>query len=189
MAIDLETLPKEGYACEAYILSFQTRNLSDAPMTRCTVPGDRIHSDICGWITPIALGESRYILIFIDDATRMMYLFVIKMKTAKEVRECFLKFRNIFEQDGRRIKSIRTDGGGEYRKQMAELCTETGIHHEERAPYTPEQTESPNEPTEQFAKGYSPSSPKPSSRKSSGPKSPMPLHISKTAAPLQLSTE
>jgi transposase InsO family protein len=139
MAIDPETLPKEGYACEACILGSQTRNLSDAPMTRCTVPGDRIHSDICGWITPIALGESRYILIFIDDATRMTYLFVIKTKTAKEVRECFLKFRNIFEQDGRRIKSIRTDGGGEYRKQMAELCTETGIHHEETAPYTPEQ--------------------------------------------------
>ena len=50
-----------------------------------------------------------------------------------------IRCRNIFEQDGRRIKSIRTDGGGEYRKQMAELCRETGIHHEETAPYTPEQ--------------------------------------------------
>ena len=50
-----------------------------------------------------------------------------------------MEFRNIFEQDGRRIKSIRTDGGGEYRKQMAELCKELGIHHEETAPYTPHQ--------------------------------------------------
>jgi Integrase core domain len=139
MAIDPESLPKEGYPCEACILGSQTRNLSDAPMTRCTVPGDRIHSDICGWITPIALEESRYILIFIEDATRMTYLFVIKSKTAQEVRECFLKFRNIFERDGRRIKSIRTHDGGEYRKQMADLCTETGIHHEETAPYAPEQ--------------------------------------------------
>jgi hypothetical protein len=138
MAIDPTTLPKEGYACEPCISGSQTRNLSDAPMTRRTVPGDRIHSDICGWIDPIALGESRYFLTFIDDATRMTYLFVLKSKTAKEVRECFLKFRNIFEQDGRRVRSIRTDGGGEYRKQMAELCTETGIHHEETAPYTPE---------------------------------------------------
>jgi len=99
MAIDPATLPNEGYACEPCILGSQTRNLSDTPMHRCTVPGDRIHSDICGWITPIALGESRYFLAFIDDATRMTYLFVIKSKTAKEVRECFLKFRNIFEQD------------------------------------------------------------------------------------------
>jgi len=58
---------------------------------------------------------------------------------AKEVRECFLRIRNIFEQDGHRIRSIRTDGGGEYRTKIAELCWETGIHHEETAPYTPEQ--------------------------------------------------
>jgi transposase InsO family protein len=139
MAIDPATLPKEGYACELCILGSQTRNLSDTPMTRCTVPGDRIHSDICGWIVPIALGDSRYILTFTDDATRVTYLFVLKTKMAKEVRECFLEFRNVFEQDGRRVKSIRTDGGGEYPKQMAELCKETGIHHEETAPYTPEQ--------------------------------------------------
>jgi len=41
-----------------------------------------------------------------------MYLFVLKTKTEKEVRECLLVFRNIFEQHGRCIKSIRTDGGG-----------------------------------------------------------------------------
>src|SRR5271155_4578580 len=69
----------------------------------------------------------------------MTYLFALKSKTAKEVRECFLEFRNIFEQDGRRIKSIRTDCGREYQKQMAEFCREFGIHHEETAPYTPKQ--------------------------------------------------
>ena len=85
------------------------------------------------------LGESRYFLAFIDDATRRTYLFVLKTKMAKEVRECFLKFKNIFEQDGRCIKTIGTDGGGEYQKQMADLCWEAGIHHEETAPYTPQQ--------------------------------------------------
>jgi transposase InsO family protein len=139
MAIDPETLPKEGYACEACISGSQTRNLSDAPMQRRTVPGDLIHSDICGWIDPIALGESKYFLTFIDDATRMMYLFVLKSKTALEVRNCFTVFLNTFEQDGRKVKSIRTDGGGEYQKQMEKLCQELGILHEETAPYTPEQ--------------------------------------------------
>jgi hypothetical protein len=69
MIIDPATLPKEGYACKACISGSQTRNLSDAPMQRRTVAGDRIHSDICGWIDPIALGDSRYFLTFIDDAT------------------------------------------------------------------------------------------------------------------------
>src|SRR5580692_2720331 len=131
MAINPTTLPKEGFACEPCLSGSQTRNLSDEPMQRCKVPGDRIHSDICGWIDPIALGDSKYILTFTDDATRMTYLFVIKTKSALEVRNCFLEFRNVFERDGRRVKTIRTDGGGEYRKQMAALCKETGIHHEE----------------------------------------------------------
>jgi hypothetical protein len=139
MTIDPTTLPIEGYACEACISGSQTRNVSDAPMQRRTVSGDLVHSDICSWIDPITFGESRYFLTFTDDATRMTYLFVLKSKTAKEVCECFLEFRNVFEQDGRCIKLIRTDGGGEYRKQMAELYKETGIHHEEMAPYTPEQ--------------------------------------------------
>jgi len=34
MAINLETLPKKGYACEGCISGSQTRNFSDAPMTR-----------------------------------------------------------------------------------------------------------------------------------------------------------
>ena len=68
----------------------------------------------------------------------MTYLYPLKSKTAKEVLEKFLKFRNEFEQYGRRVKSIRTDGGGEYRKEMAALCVEFGIKHEETPPYTPE---------------------------------------------------
>ncbi|HEU0048972.1 MAG TPA: hypothetical protein VFQ43_15375, partial [Nitrososphaera sp.] len=78
MVIDPDTLPKEGYACEACISGSQIRNLSDVPMRRRTEPGDLIHSDICGWIYPIAFGESQYFLTFIDDATRVTYLFVLK---------------------------------------------------------------------------------------------------------------
>jgi hypothetical protein len=106
MAIDPSTLPKEGYTCEPCVFGSQTCNLNDAPMTRCRVPSDRIHSDICGCITPVALGEYRYILTFTDDVTRVTYLFVLKTKTAMEVPECFLKFRNVFEKDGCRVKSI-----------------------------------------------------------------------------------
>jgi len=83
--------------------------------------------------------SAQRIKIFPHDATRMTFLFVLKTKTAKGVRECFLEFRNVFEQDGQCVKSIRTDGGGEYRKQMAEFCRETGIHHKETALYTAEQ--------------------------------------------------
>ena len=138
IAIDPATFPTENNddKCEACIQGGQTMHYGDQAMRRRTIPGDLIHSDICGWITPISFGNARYFILFIDDATRMTFLKVLPQKTALEVRNAFMEFRNIFEQDGRRIKSIRTDGGGEYRKQMGELCTELGVHHEETAPYT-----------------------------------------------------
>jgi len=138
IAIGPTTFPTDE-KCEACIQGGQTMHYGDQAMRRRTVPGDLIHSDICGWITPNSLGNARYFIIFIDDATRMTYLYPLPLKTALEVRNAFMEFRNVFEQDGRRIKSIRTDGGGEYRKQMADLCKELGIHHEETAPYTPHQ--------------------------------------------------
>ena len=107
---------------------------STRPQWQGTTGSCLVHSNISSRIDLIPLGESRYVLIFIDDATRMMYLFMLKTKIANEVRECFLKFRNIFEQDRCRIKSIRTDRSGQYRKQMEEFCNETGIHHEETVP-------------------------------------------------------
>ena len=139
IAIDTKTFPTLDDACVACIQGKQTRNLSDTPMEKRQEPGDLVHSDVCGWITPTSLGGNRYFLIFIDDATGMMYLYVMKTKTSEEVRKCFLNFRNTFERDGRRVKSIRTDGGGEYQGQMGELCKEVGIRHEVTAPYTPEQ--------------------------------------------------
>ena len=139
IAIDPSTFPVDNDKCVACIQGGQTMHYSDQAMRRRTVPGDLIHSDICGWITPNSFGDARYFITFIDDATRMTYLYVLPVKTALAVRDAFMEFRNVFEQDGRRIKSIRTDGGGEYLKQMAALCQEHGIHHEETAPYTPHQ--------------------------------------------------
>jgi transposase InsO family protein len=140
ITVDSATFPKNDLdPCEPCIQGHQTRNLNDAPMQRRMVPGDLVHSDICGWITPNSIGDARYFLTFIDDATRYTFLYPLKSKTAEEVRDSFLLFRNEFEQSGRRVKSIRTDGGGEYRKEMAKLCKELGIKHEETAPYTPEQ--------------------------------------------------
>src|SRR5579871_3891619 len=138
MRIDEATLPKDEL-CEACIKGSQTRDLNDKPMRRRTVPGDLIHSDLCGPITPLSTGENLYFVTFIDDATRMTYLCTLKTKTSKEVREAFVEFKNVFEQDRRRIRSLRTDGGGEYEKEIRRLMREHGIKHEVTPPYTPEQ--------------------------------------------------
>jgi len=69
--VDVTTFPKnDSDPCEPCIQCHQTRNLNDTPMRRLTEPGDLIHSYIFVWINPTSIGEERYFLIFIDDATR-----------------------------------------------------------------------------------------------------------------------
>jgi hypothetical protein len=132
-------LSKERYTSDACISGSQTCNHSDAPMQWQTVPGDIMHSNICRWIDPVALEVSKYFLTFTDDATCVMYLFVLKSKSVQEVCICFMVFLKTFEQNSCKVKSIRIDSSREYQKQMEAFYRELGICHEEAAPYTPEQ--------------------------------------------------
>ena len=55
--------------------------------------------------------------------------------------EVFSNFKSIVErQSGRKIKILRTDGGGEsVSKYFDVLCVKEGIVHEVVSPYTPQQ--------------------------------------------------
>ena len=57
--------------------------------------------------------------------------------------EVFSKFKSMVErQSGRKLKVLRTDGGGEYvSKDFERLCEKEGIVHEVVPPYTPQQNE------------------------------------------------
>jgi len=101
MAIDRETVPIEGYAREACISRSKPRNLSDAG-TWLSNPQRHPRADRPN----CALRIEVFPHTFINHATRMIYLFVLKTKMATEVRKCFLKFTNIIEQDGCCIKLI-----------------------------------------------------------------------------------
>ena len=79
-------------------------------------------------------------LLFVDDATRMKFACGLKTKTSKEVLDRFKEFKEMVElETGKKIKIIRTDGGGEYEKWVAKYLKECGIKHEVTAPYSPEQ--------------------------------------------------
>ena len=60
-------------------------------------------------------------------------------KEAKTIKEVFNAYRAWAEnQTGCKIKAIRTDGGGEYHKEMEALLKGTGIEHQETAPHSPQ---------------------------------------------------
>ena len=133
MAIDPETFPREGddKRPASRDPKLAKQRCANKMTTRTRRPHPQRHLRVD---RPSRVCESRYFLTFIDNSTRMTYLFVLKTKMAKEVRECFLRFWNNFEQDVRCIKSIRTDGAANTRRSCGAKRESTTM-----TPYTPKQ--------------------------------------------------
>lgn len=73
---------------------------------------------------------SRYFLLFVDDYTRMSWVYILKYK--HEVLSCFQKFLAFVEtQIGQKLKIIRTKRGGEFVSWEFDLfCSHHGIKYE-----------------------------------------------------------
>jgi hypothetical protein len=97
------------------------------PTTSCaTEPRQLTHSDIWGPLER-ATGGGRYMLLFIDNATRHTdeYILKYKSKALEEFKEC--KALRATEW-GKQVKRFRTDGGSEYTyKKFAEYIQSEGI--------------------------------------------------------------
>ncbi|XP_052726845.1 uncharacterized protein LOC128194777 [Vigna angularis] len=95
-----------------------------------------IYSDVCGPIQVETLGSSRYFLLFIDDWTGKCWVYLLKRKG--EVLHMFQKFKNVVERERKKkLKVLRTDGGGEYTStDFKYYCEREGIVHEVTPPYT-----------------------------------------------------
>lgn len=99
---------------------------------------DVVYSDVCGPLEVQSLGGNNYFVSFIDEFTRMLWLYLITRKS--EVFAVFKKFKVMAEkQCGRALKMLRTDGGGEYISHgFKGYCEQEGITHEVIAPYAPQ---------------------------------------------------
>jgi transposase InsO family protein len=81
---------------------------------------------------------NRYFISFIDEFSKMMWIYLIKAKS--ESFDVFKKFKKKVEKKCEKsIKILRTDGGGEYTlNEFERFLVEQGIEHEVTAPYTPQ---------------------------------------------------
>lgn len=107
--------------------------------TRATKVLEIVHSDVCGPMETKSIGLSRYFLLFVDDYTRMSFVYFMKEKN--EVFKYFREFKAMVEkQKNANIKILRTDNGGEYcSKEMEDFLKSCGIVHQKTNSYTPEQ--------------------------------------------------
>ncbi|GJX15252.1 zinc finger, CCHC-type containing protein [Tanacetum coccineum] len=97
---------------------------------------DLIHSDLCDFHANPSLGHNKYVITFIDDASRYCYVYLLHAK-----HEALDKFK-IYKQEVELqrqdlIKVLRTDRGGEYYDPV--YFQSTSIIHQTTDPYTPQQ--------------------------------------------------
>lgn len=100
---------------------------------------DLVHADVCGPMETVSLGSARYFLLFVDDYSRMTFVYFLQMKS--EVVKYFKEFKaQVERQTGRTIKILRTDNGGEFcSSEITNILKRDGIVHQTTNPYTPEQ--------------------------------------------------
>ena len=108
---------------------------------RAEEPLGLIHSDVCGKISSPSLSRAEYFVVFIDDKTHYVWVYVIKHKD--EVFQKFMEWKSLVENSsGHKVKKLRTDNGGEYTStEFESYLKDEGIEHQYSIPKTPEQNE------------------------------------------------
>ncbi|KAJ9550828.1 hypothetical protein OSB04_014873 [Centaurea solstitialis] len=125
-----------GEKCKTCMLTKITRQPFAKNIDRDTKVLELIHSDLCDFHSTPSLGNKKYVVTFIDDATRYCYVYLCHTKD--EALEKFKIYKEEVElYHGVKIKTLRTDRGGEYYDPV--YFQSTGIIHQTTAPYTPQQ--------------------------------------------------
>jgi hypothetical protein len=104
-----------------------------------TKPLKIVHADVCGPMRTIGLKGERYFLLFVDDFTRITWIFLLKRKF--ETFSCFQTFKESTENEcDMKIKCLRSDNGGEFvSKEFDRCCDENGIRRHFSVTETPQQ--------------------------------------------------
>lgn len=120
--------------------------------SRAKFPLEKIHSDICGPMPTTSLTGCRYFLLFIDDFTRFMHLYTIKLRS--DLYDCYEDFRkkalNIYRNDiysveyrasqhDEEIRMLQTDNAKEYEMLARTIFEKYGTHAQFTNAYSPEQ--------------------------------------------------
>jgi len=140
--MSLEEEKRKGVAnpeCEDCVKGTISRKPFHPPRHPATQILERIHTDVCGPMEAMSLGRKRYFVLFTDEYTRYSTGYFMERKS--EVFRCFQEFHASVERStGKKIKALRSDGGGEYQgKQFQDYLRRFGIQSQCTVPYTPQE--------------------------------------------------
>ncbi|WKA08320.1 hypothetical protein VitviT2T_026051 [Vitis vinifera] len=107
--------------CVVCLKGKMTTKTRNEKIDKCGSTLDLIHIEICGPMTPTALGGYKYFITFIDDFSRYGYVELIHEKS--DSLNVFKAFKAKVElQLGKPIKAVKSDRGGEYYGRYDEIA-------------------------------------------------------------------
>ncbi|CAL2276928.1 unnamed protein product [Prunus armeniaca] len=140
MVQDLPKLQESEKICSGCAIGKSHRSSFDKEKTwRASQPLELIHSDICGPTQTITPAGNKFFVTFIDDYTRMCWVFFLQHKS--QVLNVFKRFKSMVElQNGYKIKKLRSDRGGEYTSlEFLKFCDDVGMERQLTVAYSPQQ--------------------------------------------------
>lgn len=134
-----ERIDSSVFRCDVCELAKSHRTSFPLNLNKSPIPFMVIHSDVWGPSKIPTLGGSRWFVTFIDDCTRMTWLWLMKSKS--EVNLLFQKFHKMVRtQYKSQIQVLRSDNGGEYQNSaLHNFFEEEGIINQTTCPNTPQQ--------------------------------------------------
>ena len=125
--------------CESCVLAKSHKHSYSPSLSRTHKPFVLLHSDVWGPAPVFNSHSFSYFVLFVDDCTRMSWLYFLKHKF--EVFDVFVTFCNmIVTQFHTQPQILRSNNGGEYvNLNMKQFINNHGLIHQTTFPETPQQ--------------------------------------------------
>lgn len=136
--IDKQSRRREDAGCRACIEGKMTRASFPTSDERATKPAELMHVDLCGPMQVESLGGARYLCLYVDDYTAMLFAYSIKNKSEfiNTLKDLLIRTKNRQLE----IRRLRSDNAcGLVSAEVERFLADNAIGHKLSAPYCPEQ--------------------------------------------------
>lgn len=133
--------PSFSLNCEPCLLGNQTGSphVSNPDKTRWPIPGEFIHTDLCGPLSQTSIGGANYFIPFKVDSSG--YSFIDFLRNKSDALDYFKALVALIQNELKvKVIKLKSDWGGEFTSNVfKQYLIDSGTQDELSAAYTPEQ--------------------------------------------------
>ena len=119
----IQSINHTNQLCEACPLQKHARmSFPNDTTSRTSKSLQLVHTAVCDPINTSSFGKRKYFLLFINDFSRLTWVYFLKKKS--EVFVAFKNFKALVKKDSDyKIKALRSDRGGKFTsKELNDFC-------------------------------------------------------------------